>query len=370
MDLIEIINTYNGAITLSSGAVEWGFVSEDWFLCIPEGCTLTKEDGHTLGQSPFGEKLNAVNFIKANYHAAFRATNNADKALTIALLRYHIATCGLLDMDINARCVSENEYVVVKHNGADWAAAENNIPDNPKKKEIAKWAKRFGDTIIHCMVYVFSARGHHWQPGYDELYNRLIKATGIDTNVNFTIPTHTELFRSTFHAFGVKIPLDYAHYCIANGKMSNPLIIRFDPNPPIAGAAQALTSLAVIDHMKNEKWFNFFREKFDTELGIIQNECASIRKTPYQYHVASRVLTGYPKINYTPDFIKASKIIGSYLLGYIEYLGRKNSLANQTSLTQHLGPISPEGELFIKACEKFSKISFQGDDMKAFLANI
>lgn len=367
MDLDSLINDYNGAAKLSAGTAEWGYVEEKWFLQIPDSCTYPPETLFKIGETAFGEHLNAKHFITANYHKLLECVDSPDKALFLTMFRYHLVNQGLITFDLNKRCVQENEYTFAKCRGLDWKAANNNIPNNVNYVEIAKYVKRYADSFIQFMVYVFCARGHHWQDGYEMKYQDLMKACSIPTPLSFALPSLKDIFRQSIHAFGVALPLQYVLFSKLQGNMSHPMVIRFTPHPPIAGAAQALTSNAIIDSMRREQWFGDFNKKFEESVTQIAIEKMTISAEPYRYHVASKVLTGTGPQTLSQKFTIAFNQLSPYLMGYVIYLGRRNTLSQQSVISQKSGGTTPAAENFAKACEQFSSSKPTGDNMQQYL---
>jgi hypothetical protein len=372
LNLDNLINAYNGAAVLQAGAIEWGFVEPEWYLALPVNHGLPVNHAHVIDTNPFGDNLNVNHFLKANYARLMspNALNQADKALFITMLRYHAVRHGLLDMRLQERGVIESEYSVQNHQGADWDHALNNIPAHPQAQAISNYVKKYGDTIIQIMTYVFCARGHHWQPEYDALYDRLLAANSIQKPNTWQFPTNRELFRQSLHCFGVRIPLEYTLYCKNNNRMGNPMTIRFTPHAPIAGAAQALTTFAVLQEMRNEPWIGTFVSKFEPQVAEIEAQVAEIRANPYEYHVASRILTGNPKRQFRPTFNAAFNRLIQLCLGYLDYLGRKNALSGQQTLTHHSGGPKALADVFARACDRLGRPSLDGVTMDQFIRSL
>jgi hypothetical protein len=370
LDLTNLVNTYNGAVFLQPGAAEWGYVDPVWFLATPQGMGAVAP--HVLGTSSFGANLNTHHFVKANYVRLVHNTalNNADKALFGTLLRMHAVASGLLDTDLARRGVIENEYSTQNYQGANWDDILNDIPAHNAAASIAAYVKKFGDTILQIMVYVFSARGHHWQEDYDALYDRLLSASGVTRPLGWQFPTNRELFRQILHCFGVRIPLEFVGYCQANNRISNPMRLRFVPHAPIAGVAQIQTMRATLLAMQSETWYGAFHAKFQAQIGTINAEVQAIDAHPYEYHVASRVLMGVPPRQLNPNALLAFTALAQYCLGYIDYLGRKHSLHGQQAITAKAGGMQALADTFSRACDKLGKPSLDGVTMIQFINNL
>jgi hypothetical protein len=372
LDLVNLLADYNGAAFLAPGTAEWGYVEPQWFLQIPHGANLAANGIHVVGTSSFGPNLNFNSFLKANYHALLgnNALGNTDKALFGAMLRAHLVSLGCLDDDLVRRGVLENEYRVMNAANNDWAHVNNDIPDNANAGNIARYVKKFGDTIMQLMVYVFCARGHHWQDEYDQLYDRLMAACGVQRPNTWSFPTNRELFRQILHCFGVRIPLEAALWCRGNARMCNPMRLRFTPHTPIAGAAQILTLNAALNEMHTEGWWTPFSVKFQAPIAVITQEVATIAANPYEYHVASRVLTGVGKRNLTDQSLAAFTTLAQYALGYIDHLGKRHSLAGQKVLTQKTGGPKALADAFAKACDTLGKPSVNVASMTDFINSL
>jgi hypothetical protein len=369
LNLVNLLNDYNGAVFLEPGSAEWSYVEPIWFLQLPYGHNIAANGAFALGTTAFGPNLSQTNFLKANYAALVDATAlaNADKALFGTLLRMHGATAGLIDSDLARRCVVEDEYVVRNPQNGNWDDAINAIPANARSREIAVYVKKYGDTFFQMMVYVFLARGHHWQDDYDPLYDRLLSACNVPRPTTWVLPTNREIFRQIMHCFGVHIPCRFALWCSAHNRMANPMRLRFNPHPPIAGAAQITTLAATLLEMHTEGWWGAFAIKFQPEIAAIDNEVAAIDHDPYRYHVASRVITGQAKIDLSPQSTAAFTSLAQYALGYIDYLGRKHSLAGQKVITQKAGGQKTLADTFSRACDRLGKPDINVADMATFI---
>lgn len=370
MNLQTLLDDYNGSVLLSPGTAEWGYVDRQWYLQLPiESKGLKK---HVIGESAIGNGISFGNFIKANYHVLVRhdALGNPDKALFGALIRAHAASLGIIEVDIKERCVIEDEYDYFSPDNNDWDSEKYTIPANLQSKNIASFVKKYGDTLIHMMVYAFISRGHHWQDEYDGLYNRLFSACGIQKPAAWTFPTNKELFRQILHCFGVSLPLQATNYCKSNNRMSNPMRLRFSPHCPVAGAAQITTLNSVLGEMHNEGWWSTFETKFHNSVTDIADEVKTISQNPYEYHVASKVVTGKEKKDLSEKSLIAFKTLCQLALGYIDYLGRRHSFSNQKVITQKSGGQKPIAEAFSRACEKFGKPNTEVDSMRIFIDSL
>jgi hypothetical protein len=370
MDINNLLAAYNGAAVLQAGTAEWGFVEPEWYLALPEGHNLGGNHAHILNTTAFGPNLNATTFVKANYRRLFGVLQNADKALFIAMLRYHYAVTGFIDMDPGRRGVIENEYSNMAPLDNAWDHANNNIPEIPQFRNIANFVKRYADTLLQMMVYVFSSRGHHWQPSYDDLYERLLQANSIIKPNTWQFPTYRELFRQGLHCFGVRIPLEYTLYCKNNNRMGNPMNLRFTPHSPIAGAAQALTTQAILTEMSTETWWGSFNAKFLADINEIAVQVALIHQHPYEYHVAARTLTGNPKRDLRETFNPAFERLSQFCLGYLDHLGRRHALTHQQSVTHHCGGPKALADTFARACDRLGRPSIEGVTMVEFIQSL
>lgn len=370
LDIGNLINDYNGAILLSPGHAEWGYVDPGWYLQIPLGANLGAIGQHALGVTPFGPNLNANNFLKANYSALFALTGNADKSLFGALLRYHFARQGMIDADLGRRGVVEDEYAVRANLGADWNDPLNNIPANPNSQAMAKWIKKYGNIVCFMLSYVFTARGHHWEPEFDELYTRLMRASFVVKPTTWTFPSNEELFRLMLHCFGIKIPFDFTIAEKTAGRMVHPMAIRFQPHAPVAGAAQITTSVAILREMRTEGWWGSFEAKFQAHVDTLANEATTIALNPYEYHVASLVLTSQPKRNISPASLVSFNRLSQFMLGYLDHIGRRHPLSNQKVITSKSGGLKPLAESFARACDKYGKPGTDPNTMALYLTQV
>jgi len=370
LNLKTLIDDYNGGVLLSPGHAEWGYVDQSWYIQLPEGCNKEMLVKSEYGTSSFGNNLSEHNFVKANYQSLMAILNNQDKALFGAMMRYHFVARGILTTSLSERAVLEDEFSTRKPLGNDWDHKDNDIPNIANYQSICKFVKRHGDTICHMLSYAFCARGHHWQPEFNELYERLLRACFILKPSTWTFMSNEELFRLCLHGFGIRRPFEYTAVCLRTGNMINPMKLRFSPHAPVAGAAQITTSSAILREMKTEPWWPSFQEKFEEQITEIESEVTRISEAPYTFHVASMVLLGRPKNDITPSAHASFIRISQCLLGYLDHLGRRHPLTQQKVITSRSGGIKATAESFARACDRFGKPDHNVVDMRAFLALI
>jgi hypothetical protein len=368
LDINTLVLELNGSAMAVAGHAEFGFIAPEWFLAIPEGANL--DDQPNIGTSQFGAQLSLDHFMKANFHHLRAAAGSDEAALFITTLRVHLVQQGVLTKSLASRAVVEDEYVTVAAKGDGWNHNSNDIPDVPSRKAIAAFVKRYGNTLIHQMVYVFSARGHHWDPAYNELYDRLRSACFISGQQGFQLPSNEVLYRLSIHAFGIKILTQLALWDKANNSMSAAMALRFSPSAPIAGMAHITTLDATIRTMRQEPWFHVFEAKFHENIVTIQEETALVHQTPYEYHVASKVFGYNARKHATAKSLLAFAELAQYALGYIDHLGRRHSLSGQQAITSKSGGPRGISDAFAKACDRFGKPSTDVESMAEFLANV
>jgi uncharacterized membrane protein YfbV (UPF0208 family) len=368
IDLQVLLDDYNGSAMAVAGHAEWGFIPEEWFLAYPVGFGLPAN--YVIGTTPFANDDERKAFLKANYRQVRNVAGSNETALFVALLRLHVATQGTLVSTVNARSVVEDEYVAVNHQGADWNDPLNDIPDTPTFHNVAKFIKHHGNTLVHQMIYLFSARGHHWDPQYNELYERLKKACFISGDLGFQLPSNEVIYRLAIHAFGVKSLLDLTMADRNTGRMAAAMVLRFTPSAPIAGVAHITTLNAALNTMRQEAWWEVFEAKFHEEITKIRDEVNTIHRAPYTYHVAAKVFGHNQRTMVSQQSLDAFNRLSQFVLGYIDHLGRRHSLAGQQAVTQKSGGPRGMAEAFSKACDKFTKPSTDVDSMAAFLASV
>jgi len=368
IDLQTLLDDYNGSAMAVAGHAEWGFIPEEWFLAVPANLALPAN--YQIGTSPFANAGERKAFIQANFHQVRAAAGSNEAALFIALLRLHIANQGTIAATVAARSVVEDEYNLRTPVNGNWTDPANEIPDVASSHNIAKFVKHHGNTLVHQMVYLFSARGHHWDPQYNDLYERLKRACFITGDVGFQMPSNETLYRSAIHAFGIKPLLDLTLADKNAGRMAAAMALRFTPAAPIAGVAHVTTLNAALQTMKQEAWWDVFNAKFQGEIAVIQTEVDTIHATPYTYHVAAKVFGYANRTMVSQEAMNAFNRLAQFVLGYIDHLGRRHSLAGQQAVTQKSGGPRGMAEAFSRACDKFTKPSTDVDSMAAFLANV
>lgn len=358
-----MIDDFNGAAFATAGEAEWGYISPNWFLTLPNGIA-----NHAVGDLPADFVRNGgwadqvakndftKRFMKANYHRIRGSCSSDTEAYFVAALRLHGVSRGLLVTQA-ARGVLENEVVFVDHLGGGWDAVENNIPVLATAAAINRWIKRFGTAVFHSVAYMFVTRGHHYKQEYLDKYNKLFDAQFMDRNPGFVLPNADIIYRQAVHAFGVKPLVDLTLSDKQANHMAAAMAIRWNPHAPVSGVAKITTSKAVLTEMTKERWWEAFRVRFQAEIGQIDAEVGRITANPYEYHVASRVVTTQPRRMVVQGTEAAFNRLSQFLLGYIDYLGRRHSLSGQVAITQKSGGAGPLADGFSRACSRYSKAS-------------
>jgi hypothetical protein len=376
LNIATLLADYNGTALAVAGVAEWGFIPREWFIGIPRGCVIPV-DFPAIGApegNPFrvGGWMESEHFIKANWKKLAATVPDPQTRLWVCMYRYHIASYGILCSSLVSRGVVEDEYEFIDHSGANWADAANAIAGvtEAQAKEISKHAKRYASMYMHSMVYVFSSRGHHWTPVYQDLYARLQEAQFLPANPGFALPSQEVIYRSAIHGFGIRGPLAATIYDRDHGNMAAAMRIRYEPHQPISGCAHITTSMAVIRYMQRESWFPVFATKFDAPIRAITDEVARIALAPTTFHVAAKVF-GYPnRAVVSPNAMVGFNAINQFLLGYIDFLGARHSLHKQQAITNKAQGFGPLAEAFSRACDKFGKPSVDVAHMRAFLDSV
>lgn len=372
LNLANMLADYNGTAFAVAGTGEWGFIPQAWYMAVPVGHGYPNNFDAAHLIVPFGGAGANSNetFQKANYHRLIAAGMTADGALFGTMLRWHIASRGAVVMNMAQRAVVEDEYVAVNPGGGGWANAVNDIPNNANATNIAKYIRRYGTSLMHQMVFVFLGRGHHWNPVYDEIYDRLKTACFMADAPGFALPTNEQLYRLLMHPFGIKPLFALTLLDVGNAHMAAAMYIRFMPAPPIAGCAQITTLNASLITMSKEPWWPAFAARFATEIAVIRAEVVLIMANPTMYHVAARVF-GHPnRVMVTAPAMAAFERLSQFALGFIDHLHRNHSLRGQQAITQHSGGMTGLAEAFSRACDRFGRPDANVADMATFLANL
>lgn len=373
-DLTVLMTDYNGAIFAEAGVVEWGYIPDGWKLALPRNDafwqTAALPDATTPGV--LMNNLDAAHistFLKANYKRVRPLVDSPDEALWVAMIRHHAAARGLI-CKIDGRRVREDEYSIEPFLDADWNHASNSIPAIIRAPEIAKWVKRFGNAVLHSVALAFASRGHHYKADYKEYYERLMAVQGVDMKPSFQLPTYEVMFRLSIHCLGVWPLINLAITDKTANVMSAPMAIRWDPHAPVAGCAHITTLRAALTEMNKEAWFGAFQTKFAGQITAITNSCAAIAQHPYEYHVATSFITAQPRRYVTADAKTAFDKLSQFALGYIDFLGKKHSLAGEKAVTSHSGGMGSVANQFSKACQKYSAGDFTAATMREWLAGV
>jgi hypothetical protein len=367
MDLNLLLDTYNGTSFLEAGSLEWGYVEPEWYLAFPMKSQYLDTWKPDYSKCPFPDSTAHMQFISVNYYKLLKVLNNPDHAFFGAMLRYHYVNNGVVALNLAERHVNEDEYCFEPHRGDNWEDKMNQIPDLPNKLAITRFIKKFGDTLMQFMVFVFSARGHHWQQNYDALYDKLMNICMVERPISWSLPSNQIIFRQLLHPLGIFLPREFVDYCKNNKRMVAPMHIRFSPNAPVAGVAVVVTTIAVLQRMKNETWYPHYAQKFADQIEVIEEQASIIEETPMDYHVAAPLFTGNQRKMITSLYMPAFNRISQHLLGYLDYLGRGNSLSGQKALTAKSGGMTKIGEIFSKACERLSGIDLTDMSMREFI---
>lgn len=373
-----MIATYNGTALLEAGHQEWGYIDAVWYLAIPNTYNAASDENKQfwsktrLGKSPFSDHVlfSRQEFIKANFQLLLRATNNSEMALFGSMYRMALVDQGILCMSQNERKVAVNEYVIVDPLNGRWDAHENNLPLINSSNSIAAYVKRYATTFASHLAFIFSARGHHYTPEYNEHYKRLQDACFIVAPSSFGMPTNEYLYRSFIHCFGVSPIIELATILNRDSKLPAAMQLRFSPHAPIAGCAHITTLKAILNAMEKEVLWKSIGLKFEREVTVIDTEVGRINTRPYDYHVSSKCITGNPRIMVSQEAMEAFTKLSQLALGYLEYLGSKHSLYGQKAVTSKAGGLGPTAETWEDAFNEYGTPDIRNMSTEEFLAEM
>jgi hypothetical protein len=365
LDLGNLINFYNGTALLEAGTQEWGYIDAGWHLMIPDTYNNVAQSvkdywlDYHLGHNPFTEQDHIIctkeNFLKANYRAIFAITNNADIALFGAMFRMAIMETGCFATAIARRHVSVDEYTIVAPLNGDWNNAANNVPNNPNANAIAQYVRRFHLTLVSQLAFIFCARGHHYTNELNEHYKRLQDACFMANAPGFNLPNNENLYRNFVHCFGMSVLLDLTLLSVRDARIPAAMTVRFTPHAPIAGVAHITTLKAILNSMEKEMLWKQVKAKFQASLDVIDIMVRAIHERPYEYHVSSMILTGHARRVASEESIVAFNELSQICLGYLEYLGNRNSLHKQKAVTSKAGGLGPIAETWEEAFTQYGK---------------
>lgn len=382
MNIAELIDVFNGSVLVEAGHQEWGYIPELWHLALPIECKPTKDDkgdvakikeyweSDRIGASIFTDNnqinglCNRTHFIKANFHLLTQANVTPQNALLITCMRMAIAEAGAIALNPKKRMVIVDEYTYITPAENDWNKIV--IPGIEKHREIAAWAKKFTGIIVSHIVFLFCARGHHYLPEYNEIYQKLYRNSFVNDPVGFSLPTPETMYRLSIHCFGVAPLLNWVNILKEENKMAAAMMIRYTPHPPIAGVAQFTTMKATFDDMHRHALWERISKLRQDDLANLQVFCMLVHSDPYRYHVASKVITG--KARKLPEQLNYEVFtrLAPIALGYIDYLGRKHSLSGQRAITQKYGGIDPAVEMWSRAFDEYGPPNAKDYDIDEF----
>lgn len=384
MNITDLMNIFNGSVLVEAGHQEWGYITEPWHLALPGDCNPDVPKDQELrgavaywrkmhiGESIFTEE-NEKNglcsrelFIKANYSLLITAGCSTQHALLITFMRVAMAQLGAIALDIRERHVSVDEYSYVTPPEKNWEKVT--LPLIERHREIVGWVKKFAGVIVSHIVFLFVARGHHYLPEFNEIYQKLYKSSFISDPVGFVLPVPEMLYRLSMHCFGVAPLLDAVYYMKNKNQMAAAMMIRYSPHPPIAGVAQFTTMMAAFDDMRRHSLFGKILDHVQGPLADLTELCRAIHAAPFRYHVASMVLTGQARIIPDKKYYDMFTMLAPIALGYIDYLGRKHSLAGQKAITQKYGGSDPAVDMWSRAFDEYGPPSAKDYDVNGFFA--
>jgi hypothetical protein len=386
MNIAELIDVFNGSVLVEAGHQEWGYIPEAFHLGLPVDCKATDKDDQKKqdllkywekthpGESIFVDKspqnglCRRADFIKANYFLLTQANVTPQHALLITCMRMAVADAGAIALSTKKRNVIVDEYTYVSPPDDDWAKII--IPVIEKNRDIAAWAKKFTGILVSHIVFLFCARGHHYLPEYNEIYQKLYRNSFVNDPVGFSLPTPETTYRLSIHCFGIAPLLEWVQQLKLENKMAAAMMIRFDPHPPIAGVAQFTTMKATFDDMRRHSLWSRIEAYRADDLMILNQCCASIRQNPFAYHVASKVITGQPRVLPLQADYEAFARLAPIALGYIDYLGRRHSLSGQKAITQKYGGIDPAVEMWSRAFDEYGPPNAKDYTLDEFFAQV
>jgi len=386
MNITELIDVFNGSVLVEAGHQEWGYIPETFHLGLPVEVKPTKTDVQAktdlleywkktrIGESIFTDKndqhglVNRTNFIKANFHLLTTANVTPQHALLITCMRMAVADAGAIALLTKHRNVIVDEYTYVAPPEDNWDKVV--IPAIEKHRDIAAWAKKFTGILVSHIVFLFCARGHHYLPEYNEIYQKLYRNSFVNDPVGFSLPTPETTYRLSIHCFGIAPLLEWVQALKRENKMAAAMMIRFDPHPPIAGVAQFTTMKATFDDMRRHSLWSRIETYKSEALQVLRQCCDTISSDPYAFHVASKVILGVPRKMPSQREYETFATLAPIALGYIDYLGRRHSLSGQKAITQKYGGIDPAVEMWSRAFDEYGPPNAKDYDLDEFFAQV
>jgi hypothetical protein len=107
--------------------------------------------------------------------------------------------------------------------------------------------------------------------------------------------------------------------------------------------------------MEKEMLWKQVKNHFAKSLEVLDQMVADIHGRPFDYHVSSMILTGHARRMASEDSIIAFNELSQICLGYLEYLGNRNSLHRQKAVTSKAGGIGPVAETWEEAFTQYGK---------------
>jgi len=378
LNLEQILNDYNGTSMVIAGHAEWGFIERPWYIQLPSGTnpdhpalvnhvgSMNPFRGYRIGDIEYPAAMRSDDFIAANFAQVLSITNDEQVSLFIAMLRYTLVENGALTTDTELRGVVDDEVTIQAQPVADDIAAR--ITGMQNGGEIARWVKKYGMTYMHAMVLVFLSRGHHWSPAYEEIYGRLEAASLIQQPMNIKLPSKEQIYRLAMHGFGIKYLYGLTMEHAQNSRMASAIQLRYSPAPAIAGVAHITTCFAALTHMKAERWWPEFERVYHGEIRVLGDAVDMIIRDPTRYHIASKLITGLPRI-FLPNRVKvAFETICQFVIGYIGYLGRSHTLSQQKAVSTKSGGARGVGIMFPDLLNNLARQAVRVTNMTSFLS--
>lgn len=278
-DLVGVLD-FNGTEAIGELQQASGFI-EDWQkLRMPQAMQNAFHAAVDLQQ----RRVVASN-VTANQWRQFYSDNMAaltqqganlsdQQRMFITALRMQLVAQGYYRGTVGSRHVLIDEVVVNPN-----AIGVANIPG--AFLPINLHVKRSLPAYIGAVAHVFRVRGHHWQDGYQELYDRLARACVLENAPDNSRPPWEHIARTAVHSFGVASLEQYMDVLGEEGRLPGAMVIRRDAAP--AGTALIASSAAVISAMRSEPWYEQFDAVAHDLASAVTNATTQIRAQPLAF---------------------------------------------------------------------------------------
>jgi len=326
-DTIAELEATNGIYDYSDSRAQLGYIEPDEYFMVPPFLEYAMP-----GHARYDEDrlLNGNDFLAvalANFAALSRlgAAYSVTDRLWIAITRAELFSKKILAATPEARRTPSDEVTFLSDRWAPTADEVKNFREavaaNPA---VMKRARDLAGIHAAMMLHMFVTRGHHFQNGYENAYDRMYRAAQIADDKTPT--PYKAVMRTALHPFGLFQIMELVEQLLKDDHLPRAIAMRMDAMP--AGTALIATCLAAVRQLSVTPAWAPFSQLHGVHIEALEAEVKRIREDRYAYHMNSGLFGRTKKqANEAP-----ARAIAAFVEGYVQSLNNEAPICAEKAL--------------------------------------